>query len=134
MNESLLAFCVKYDQDPNEVYKNIVLYGEHIKMKATLEFNLPEEQEEFDRTQQAGKMHSALWDIGNDVFRPARKHGYSDSHIQGLIERLDKAVEMLSYAEEDWPKDAYGPLNATDLIRFLEEKYHAILREHGVDL
>ena len=110
---------------------------EESAMKVTLEFNLPEEQEEFDRTQQAGKMHAAFWDIGNDLFRPARKHGYSESHIQGLIERLDLTIERLKAHDElseDWPKDAYGPLNATDLIRMLEEKYHAILRENGVDL
>jgi hypothetical protein len=32
-------------------------------MKATLEFNLPEEQPEFDLATSAGRMHSALWDF-----------------------------------------------------------------------
>jgi hypothetical protein len=31
--------------------------------KATLEFNLPEEQSEFDITSNAGKYYSVLWDL-----------------------------------------------------------------------
>lgn len=103
-------------------------------MKATLEFNLPEEQEEFQNAAQAGKMSSAFWAIGNDVFRPARKHGYSDQRLHDLLFFLDQAAAALGDSEEKWPKDEYGPLNATDLIRILEEKYHAILRENGVEL
>jgi hypothetical protein len=106
-------------------------------MKAILEFNLPEEQEEYHITQQAFKMHTAFWNIGNDLFRPARKHGYPDARIQSLVEKLDLTIEHLKAHDElsdDWPRDEYGPLNATDLIHLLEQKYHAILRENGVDL
>lgn len=58
-------------------------------MKAILEFNLPEEQGEFDLATKAGNMHSALWDIAQEVFRPARKHGYSSNIIQELVNRGD---------------------------------------------
>ena len=105
--------------------------------KVTLEFNLPEEQEELAITQNASRMHAAFWDIGNDLFRPARKHGYPDARIQSLIEKLDITIERLKAHDElseDWPKDEYGPMNATDLIRLLEQKYHDILQENKVEL
>ena len=103
-------------------------------MKAILEFSLPEEQEEYEITRQAGKMHSAFWTIGNEVFRPARKHGYSDHRLHDLIFFLDQAAAALGDSEEKWPKDEHGHLNATDLIHILEQKYHDILRENGVEL
>lgn len=103
-------------------------------MKAILEFNLPEEQEEYHITQQAFKMHTAFWNIGNDLFRPARKHGYPDQRLHDLIHFLDQAAAALGVSEEGWPRDEYGPLGATDLIHLLEQKYHDILRENGVDL
>jgi hypothetical protein len=103
-------------------------------VKATLEFNLPEEQEEYEITRQAYKMHSAFWTIGNEVFRPARKHGYSDERLHALIHHLDQAAAALGPSEEGWPSDEYGPLGATDLIHLLEQKYHDILRENGVEL
>lgn len=102
-------------------------------MKATLEFNLPEEQEEYEINKQAYKMHAALWNVGTEVFRPARKHGYSDQLLNDLIFFLDQAAAG-SHDEEKWPSDKYGPLGATDLIYLLEQKYHAILRENGVEL
>ncbi len=102
-------------------------------MKATLTFTLPEEQEEFDRTQQAGKMHSALFEISNQIFRPARKHGYNDERLNTLIFHLDQAAASIGLNNEAWPKDGYGPLGATDLIQLLEEKYFNILRENEVN-
>lgn len=112
--------------------------------KVTIEFTLPEEQEELDITQQAYKMHAAFWSIGNDVFRPARKHGYPDQKLHLLVSKLDEMVADIQAGMvagdgvppigDDWPRDEYGPLNATDLIRLLEEKYHEILRENGVEL
>lgn len=43
-------------------------------MKVTLEFNLPEEEEEFDLACKAGKMASALYEIGQ-ALRGAEKYG-----------------------------------------------------------
>jgi len=113
-------------------------------MKATLEFNLPEEQEEYEITRQAGNMHAAFWTIGNDLFRPARKHGYSDHRLHLLISKLDEMVADIQAGMvagdgvppigDEWPRDEHGPLNATDLIHLLEQKYHDILRENGVEL
>ncbi len=92
--------------------------------KAILEFNLPEEQEEFDTAVNAGKLSGFVFDVEQEVFRPARKHGYSDATIQRLIEGLDTLVEKHAINETAWPKDEYGPLNGTDLVRLLEKLYY----------
>jgi hypothetical protein len=36
-------------------------------MKATLEFNLPDDQNEFDMAVQSGNMYAALWDISQEL-------------------------------------------------------------------
>lgn len=43
-------------------------------MKATLEFNLPEEDDLFQRAVEAGKMHSAIWEYAAWL-RGICKHG-----------------------------------------------------------
>ena len=45
-------------------------------MKATLEFNLPEEQDDFNLITGAGDMYSALFDIKSEI-RSLRKYGTS---------------------------------------------------------
>lgn len=82
-------------------------------MKATLEFDLTEEHEEFRDCMQAGKMSGALSEIGNQVFRPARKHGFSDAALNALIEKNEDAEEI---------------------IGMLESKFYEILKEYGVEL
>jgi hypothetical protein len=81
-------------------------------MEATLKFNLPEEQELFDLAIKAGPMQSALWEISQQVFRPARKHGYPDGKINELINKL-------------------GP-DAEELIGELEQLFYKILEEQNV--
>jgi hypothetical protein len=85
-----------------------------ISVKAILEFQLPEEQEEYELANKALDMHSALFDTGQQVFRPHRKHGYSDENIQALLDKLGQ--------------DGY------DLVSALESKYYDILREYNLDI
>lgn len=47
--------------------------------KGTLEFNLPEEQEDFVHAQNAHKYSVQLDEVWNSVFRPRHKHGYNDN-------------------------------------------------------
>lgn len=69
--------------------------------KAYLQFNLPMENEEFKIAQNASNMHCALLDIQNYVFRPARKHGYSDDRIRDLLEKLGpEGVELVGELEK----------------------------------
>lgn len=68
--------------------------------KVTLQFNLPEETEEFQAAAKAGRMEAALLDIGNDVFRPARKHGYFNKQLQELIEKNPDSQEIIGILED----------------------------------
>lgn len=81
-------------------------------MKGVLEFNLPEEQDEFDTACKAGAMSAAISEIANEVFRPARKHGYSDEKIRNLIEKYEGSEE---------------------LVGALEEKFYEILNSHRIE-
>lgn len=82
-------------------------------MKATLHFDLNEDREEFRDCMQATKMSAALHDISNNVFRPARKHGYDDAALNALIEKNEDAVEI---------------------IHLLEVKYYEIINSYGLEL
>ncbi len=82
-------------------------------MKAILEYDLPEDREDFDRASKAWSMAIALDEIRNEVFRPARKHGYSDIKIAELI--------------------AKNPEDSEELIGLLEEKFYEIMRENGLE-
>lgn len=102
-------------------------------MKGILEFNLPEEQEEFMDAAKVGSYRAALFDIRQQVFRPARKHGYSRHDIHVLLTRLDELVSTHSATEAAWPKDEFGlPLDGTSLIELLEGVFNQILDENGV--
>lgn len=81
-------------------------------MKAILEFNLPEDQEEFNTTIKANAYACAIHDISEHIFRPARKHGYSDARIQELIDKLGA--------------------DGQELVGLLEAAYYDILREYEV--
>lgn len=81
--------------------------------KAILEFDLQENEDAFRRAISADAVYAALWEIGQEVFRPARKHGYfNDSELNELCE--NEAV-----------------LKA---IGLLESKFHEILRDHEINL
>lgn len=98
-------------------------------MKATLSFNLPEERDEFETAVNAAKYQAALWEISQQVFRPARKHGYSNMRIQTLLDTTDsvKVPAMDGYTE-----DMVG--GGTELIGELEKLFYQILQEEGIEL
>lgn len=100
-------------------------------MKATLTFNLPEEESEFQTAVKASDMSLALWEIAQEIFRPARKHGYSDQRIQNLAKHLDVLADKAAGIPFDSPETSPG---ATELIAMLEEKFYAILQERSIDL
>ena len=65
-------------------------------MKATLEFNLPDDQHEFDLAVQGGKMYSALWDISQDL-RKLWKYEELSEEEWNMVERIrDKFYEILN--------------------------------------
>lgn len=80
--------------------------------KATLRFNLEDldDRHEFERMNKAGSMANALWTMAQEVFRPARKHGYPDTELQNLT---DHEVEVIS---------------------LLEKKFYEIMNDNEIDL
>jgi len=106
-------------------------------MRATLSFELPEDQENFDLAVKGADAHLALWEISESIFRPARKHGYPDQNIQNLLTNLDDLIEKLKTTNQlpsNWPTDEYGPLNASDLIGKLENQFRELLRYRAINL
>lgn len=85
-------------------------------MLAILKFNLdnPDDKIVFETMQQATQMQIALEDIRQEVFRPARKHGYGRQDIQKLIDKI-------------------GP-DATELISLLENVFNEIVIERDLDI
>ena len=81
----------------------------------TISFDVstPEGKESAERALQADTLYAALGDIANEVFRPARKHGYSEADLQKLLDEN----EVVS-----------------TVIGRLEEKFFEILREYNVTL
>jgi len=64
-------------------------------MKATLEFNLPEDQHEFDLAIQGSNMYSALWDISQELRKLWKYEELSDEEWK-MVERIrDKFYEIL---------------------------------------
>lgn len=84
-------------------------------MKTYLSFNdnSQDDRQKLKEMLQASNMRRALWEIGEEVFRPARKHGYVDnSELNNLLEK-DGVVEA---------------------IGLLEKRFYEILREEEVIL
>lgn len=83
--------------------------------KVTLEYTLPEDSYEFEAALAGADAAIALHYIANDIFRPARKHGYSDQRIIDAV-------------------GACGKDNANNLIGLLESKFYEILGERGIEI
>jgi hypothetical protein len=72
--------------------------------KVTIEYNLPEEQCEFDEANNAGKYYSVLWDI--------------DQYMRNKIK----------YGSDDIP-DVYR-----EAIQMVRDEFWKIMNEHNLDL
>lgn len=98
-------------------------------MKGTLSFNLPEEQEEFRTACDAGKYKYVLWEIAQQVFRPARKHGYCDNSLQELLDKVDEITVPAHEGDIVYETGA-----GTELVSRLEKLFYQILEEEGIKL
>jgi hypothetical protein len=64
-------------------------------MKAIIEFNLPEDQAEFDFAIQGSNMYSALWDISQELRTLWKYEELSDEEFK-IVERIrNKFYEIL---------------------------------------
>lgn len=80
--------------------------------KAVLEFNLPEEREDFEEALAGWSYRLALSEVMEQVFRPARKHGYNNEEVRYLLKKLGpEGNELIGLLEEM----AYGIINERNL-------------------
>ena len=56
-------------------------------MKATLTFNLPEDNDEFTLAQRGREYYSYLWDLDQDL-RSWLKHGHQFKSVDEALERI----------------------------------------------
>lgn len=84
-------------------------------MKSELKFEYDTEDYqdklEIKRIMKSQEVFTALHEVGEKIFRPARKHGYSDEKLRDLLNKSEHGNEIIS---------------------LLEEKYHDILRESEI--
>lgn len=82
--------------------------------KVTIEYQVENKDDEqaIKRAVSVDSVYCALWDIGQEVFRPARKHGYSDPLIAALFD-----------------EEKHG-----DLVGALEKKFYEILSGHEISV
>lgn len=83
-------------------------------MEVTMKFDLPEENETFKQFFGGPAYKAVLDDVAEKIFRPARKHGYSNPAIELLLEKLDD--------------------DGLNLISLLETIFYELLEEHEVKL
>ena len=88
-------------------------------MKITIETSEPEDERTLKLMFNAKNMAMAFWDISNELWRPARKHGYSDQNIS-------------KFFSQDLPEKELN--ERIELVAALEEKYRGILHDYGVYL
>jgi hypothetical protein len=77
--------------------------------RATLEFDLPEAQEEFETAVNAWKYKVRIEDIWDQVFRPFYKHGYRDKELNDLLDKLgddgSKIIDKLADLYRETARD-----------------------------
>lgn len=91
----------------------------------TIKFTIEtDDKEEIDIYMNASNYRSALHRIAQEVFRPHRKHGYSNKKLEDLIEN--------SGAFED---PTYGELSkGSEIISILEKMFYEIIEEEDISL
>jgi hypothetical protein len=70
-------------------------------MKGILQFDLPEEKEDFEDAQKAWKYKHTLDQVWEKLFRPAHKHGYSDAELDKLS-KTKTGRKLLDKLEEEY--------------------------------
>ena len=61
---------------------------------ATLTFQLPEEQSEFESACQAGVWEAVCWDLDQQVLRSALKHGHDHKSADDAVEHSAPPAEI----------------------------------------
>jgi len=95
-------------------------------MKAILEFNLDEREDSMNhkRAIKATDAFIALQAIADQIFRPARKHGYGDKRLNELIETSREIIGG----------DGCETHLGSEIISVLEDRFYKILKDLDVNL
>ena len=89
-------------------------------MKITIETTDSDDRAELKRMFSASEVYTALWEISQEIFRPARRHGYADPNISKFFdEKLVPEGEVIAREE---------------LVSAFEKKFYEILEANGVNL
>ncbi len=94
--------------------------------KIIVEFHIkdPYDLEEYNNFMRGQQLRDVIDDITNEIWRPARKHGYSDPAIQKLLDYAHEKDYTIEHPE-------YGKVSILEeLISLLEDKYNEILEEN----
>jgi len=100
--------------------------------KAKIEFDLEniEDRALHKKMISVEDVYIALNDIANEIFRPARKHGYKDSHVNECIKlATDAKCEI-----KDFDIDGYEDNVVTSAISKLEKDFYEILEQYNIDM
>lgn len=84
----------------------------------TFEVESAEDEHELRDFLNAHNAHRALDEIREEIFRPARKHGYSDPRLSALL--------------ADNHPNPQAASNCQELVSLLEEKFNEILTERNI--
>jgi hypothetical protein len=94
---------------------------------------MPEDQYDLETYMNGPKLESLIHRVEQEVFRPARKHGYDNEEIQKIVTSLDRLVDTMhneGILPDYIPKDENGlPIGVSDLIFRLEQLYYLIKDE-----
>lgn len=81
-------------------------------MKKILEFNFPEDKDEYELHNKGPNYFLALERIAMEIFRPARKHGYGHGAISTFLKEHEQHEDLF-----------------TELIGILEQEFYKIKNE-----
>lgn len=83
-------------------------------MKTTIEIDLndPDQKAKLELFLKLDNISSFFWDLEQNIFRPARKHGYPESLVLNELIKNEAVVEA---------------------IGILEQLYYNYKKEHGLD-
>ena len=91
-------------------------------MKAILEFNLPEEQSEFERATKGGDTYLVLWDL-DMILRNMVKHGIEKNHFDGSMEDPDLVF-----------KNEHTIAAATIMAARIRERLRECLEDYNINI
>ena len=65
-----------------------------------IKFALPEEDAEMKLALKASSYQQALYKVAQEIFRPARKHGYDNAKLQALMNDNPASYEIVGMLED----------------------------------